>query len=116
MSSLALFFPGGGRMSSLALFFLLLESFCQSQLDEPNRIRLHETKDMNLPLVDSTALSKRCRFENKATRLLLSVGGRLDLASFESRWQEIYPEENLCRNPSECLHPEILSLYDLSLN
>jgi hypothetical protein len=37
------------------------------------------------------------------------------LASFESRWQEIYPEENLCRNPSECFHPEILSIYDLSL-
>mmetsp|Transcript_19222 Transcript_19222/g.40412 ORF Transcript_19222/g.40412 Transcript_19222/m.40412 type:complete len:98 (-) Transcript_19222:281-574(-) len=79
--------------------------FGQSQLDEPTRIRLHNPQQNINLRVDFSASSKRHRFENNALRLLQSVGGRLDLTSFESRWKEIYPDEDLCRNQPECLCP-----------
>jgi hypothetical protein len=95
------------RLSCFLLVEGVLMSFGQNQyqLDEPTRNRLHTPQHSVHLRVDSSASSKRCHFENRVVRLLQSVGGRLDLNSFESRWKEVYPDENLCRNLPEFLHP-----------
>jgi hypothetical protein len=96
------------NFSSIHLFcfllFLIFGRSSGSQLNEPAQYELHNPTDTTHRRFGSITLTKRCRFENKARRLLQSVGGRLDVNSFESRWKETYPEDDLFRNQTEHLH------------